>query len=496
MKLSELLDAIEVVQVLGNAEDKEVERVEIDSRKVEGSKVIFVAIKGFKTDGHKFIPEAIAKGAEAIILDDDSLYSDEIFTSNGVVKIVVKNTRKILPKIADIVYGQPSKKMSLIGVTGTKGKTTTTYFLREILLTAGISSGLIGTNKNFICEEEVPSHLTTPEANEIHEMLALMIEQECRSAVMEVSSHSIALSRVVDLDFDIGIFTNIASDHLDFHGTFENYLEAKRQFFVTLKEDGKIVYNIDDEHHGEVLKGSVAGKISYGTAPEADFRITDVEFDLEGTNWVIEHSGEKYFAGTKLIGAFNAYNATAAFAAAILLGIKPDVALRGITNTPQVPGRFEVVKSDDGKKAIIDYSHTAGSLEEALKAIRHIVGEDYPVYTVFGCGGDRDKTKRPVMGRIAEKYSNFVIVTSDNPRSEEPMRIISEIVGGMEKENHRVIEDREEAIRWAIENSEDNAVILIAGKGHETYQEIKGVRKHFSDKEVAEKYLKELADAD
>jgi UDP-N-acetylmuramoyl-L-alanyl-D-glutamate--2,6-diaminopimelate ligase len=494
MKLSEVLDAIEVIQVVGNAEEKEVERVEIDSRKV-GEKTIFVAIKGFKTDGHKFIPQAIASGASAIVLDDNSIYPEDIFTSNNVVKILVENTRKILPKISNVVYGHPSKKMSLIGVTGTKGKTTTTYFLREILLAAGISSGLIGTNKNFIGDEEVPSKLTTPEANEINELLALMIEQECRAAVMEVSSHSISLSRVVDLDFDIGIFTNIASDHLDFHKTFENYLEAKRQFFVSLKEDGKIIYNIDDEHYKEVLKGSVAKRISYGFSDKADYKIKDVEFNLDGTNWILEFDEEEVFLQTKLIGSFNAYNASAAFATAKLLGIETEIIKKAILNTPQVPGRFEVV-SRGAKKAIVDYSHTAGSLEEALKAVRHIVGENFPVYTVFGCGGDRDKTKRPVMGEIAERYSNFVIVTSDNPRSEEPMKIIEEIEKGMKKDNYKIIENREEAIRFAIENSEDEAVILIAGKGHETYQEIKGVRHHFSDKEVAEKYLKESVNAD
>ncbi len=495
MKLSEVLNSIKAVQVIGSAEEKEIERVEIDSRSV-GHKTIFVAIKGFKTDGHKFIPEAISNGASAVVLDNDDFYSDEIFTNNNVVKILVENTRKILPKISDVVYGQPSKKMRLIGVTGTKGKTTTTYFLREILLTAGISSGLIGTNKNIICDEELKSNLTTPEANKINELLALMVEEECRAAVMEVSSHSISLSRVAGLDFDIGIFTNIASDHLDFHGSFENYLAAKREFFTSLKKEGKIIFNIDDEHHEEILKGSVAERISYGANEDADYRIEDIRFDLDGTSWTLEFNGERVFLSTKLIGYFNAYNASAAFVAAKLLNIDNETIKKAILNTPQVPGRFEVI-SNDGKKAIIDYSHTAGSLKAALESVRHIVGKEFPVYTVFGCGGDRDKTKRPVMGKIAEEYSTFVVVTSDNPRTEDPMAIIEEIEKGMEKGNHIVIENREEAIRWAIENSEEEAVILIAGKGHETYQEINGVRHHFSDKEVATKYLKrEPANAD
>ena len=493
MNLAEVLDSLNVIHVLGNAEEKEVERVEIDSRKV-GDKTVFVAIKGFKTDGHRFIPDAISAGAVAVVLQDDSQVPDEIFTRNNVVKILVENTRKVLPKLSSIVYGAPSKKMRLIGVTGTKGKTTTTYFLRQILLAAGISNGLIGTNRNYICDKEYPSRLTTPEANEINELLALMIEQNCKTAVMEVSSHSLELNRVDELDFDIGIFTNITSDHLDFHLTFEKYLEAKRKFFLQMDEKGKIVFNSDDEHAEEVLKGSVAERFSYGTDDEADYRMEKIEFDLDGTSWTLKMRGKELNLHTKLIGKFNAYNATAAVATADLLGISSDIIAKAVEETPQVPGRFELV-SFGKKKVIVDYAHTADSLEQTLLSVRHIVGDDFPLYTVFGCGGDRDKSKRPVMGAIAERYSSFVIITSDNPRSEEPLEIIKEIESGMSGENHKVIEDREQAIRWAILNSEDESVVLIAGKGHETTQEIKGVKKHFSDKEVATKYLMELENA-
>ncbi len=490
MNLVTLLNKINAIEVTGSPEEKEIESIEIDSRKVKPG-ALFIAIKGFQTDGHYFIPQAISNGAAAVMLQNSEAVPDELFTVNNVVKIVVKDTRKLLPFISDYFYGSPSKKLTLIGITGTKGKTTTTYFLREIFLEAGISSGLIGTNKNIIGKKEIPSHLTTPEANEINELLALMVEQDCKAAVMEASSHSIDLGRVEYLDFDIGIFTNITSDHMDYHKTFENYLEVKSRFFKQLKRDGKIIYNSDDENWEKILKGAKAGAFSYGAGDEAYFRMKDIEFSLHGTSWKLYFENEEIALRTKLIGHFNAYNATAAFAAAYLLGLKAETISRAIAKAPQVPGRFEVVGGGK-KKVIVDYSHTADSLKQALLAVRHIVGNNFPVYTVFGCGGDRDKTKRPLMGSIAETFSDRVIITSDNPRSEDPLGIIADIKAGLKKKNHEIIEDRELAIKKAIEESPEDAVILIAGKGHENYQEIKGKRRHFSDKETALKYLGEV----
>lgn len=487
MLLTELLNKISAIQITGSPENIEVKSITLDSREaVPGS--IFVAIKGFKTDGHKYLPQAVSNGASAIILENNDVTLDHLFTKNNVVKILVPNSRKTLAQFADALYDSPSKRLNLIGITGTKGKTTTSYYIKSIFDFAGVNSGLIGTNKNIVNKREIPSKLTTPEAHVINDLLSQMVSENCAQCVMEVSSHSLELSRVDNLDFDIGVFTNITSDHLDFHSNFENYLSAKKIFFDNLKSSAHIIYNRDDENSLELIRDSKAGKISYSINNNADIKVSNVEYNLEGTQFRLNYLDKIYNVNTKLIGIFNAYNATAAFGAVVYSGVSPEKAIEGIHNTPQVPGRFEVVGSGN-KKVIIDYSHTADSLDQSLKAIHHIVKEKKPIYTVFGCGGDRDKTKRPQMGKIAESLSDFIYVTSDNPRTEDPYEIINQITTGLEKENHKVIEDREEAIKSAIINSEDNAVILVAGKGHETYQEINGVRHYFSDKETVEKYL-------
>ncbi len=487
MLLSELLNNISVIQVAGSPEKVEVKSITVDSREVHPG-CIFVAIKGFKQDGHKFIPQAVSKGASAIVLDNNDAEFDHLFKNNDVVKILVHNSRKTLAQLADALYNSPSQKLNLIGVTGTKGKTTTSYYIKHIFDNAGMKSGLIGTNKNIIDNIEVPSKLTTPEAYVINDLLNQMVSKDCTQCVMEVSSHSLELSRVEGLDFNIGIFTNITSDHLDFHSNFENYLSAKKIFFDNLKPAAKIIFNNDDPNSSKLLKNTVAERISYSVNNPSDIKINNVEYNLDGTKFQINYMNKTYDVETTLIGLFNAYNATAAFGATVYSGVKIEDVINGIKSTPQVPGRFEVIGSQN-KKVIIDYSHTADSLDQALKAIKHIVKDTRPIYTVFGCGGDRDKTKRPIMGKIAEELSDFVYVTSDNPRTEDPNEIINQITKGLVHNNHKIVEDREEAIRSAINNSEDNAVILIAGKGHETYQEINGVRHFFSDKETAEKYL-------
>ena len=487
MLLSKLLNNLSVIQVLDNSDDFEVENITIDSREVQRGS-IFVAIKGFKTDGHLFIQQAISNGASAIVLEDDKNISEQLFTKNNVTKILVENSRKALAKLADTFFDSPSKKLNLIGITGTKGKTTTTYFLKNIFENANMKTGLIGTNKNMIGKKEIKTKMTTPESHIINSLLSEMVKEDCSQCVMEVSSHSLELHRVDFLDFNVGVFTNITSDHLDFHNNFENYLAAKKIFFDQLKPKAKVIYNKDDKNHSVLLENCTAEKISYALHSNADIKIENVNFSLEGTEFQIKYLENTYHLNTKLIGEFNAYNATAAFAASVFSGVSITQAIEGIKSTPQVPGRFEVI-SKGNKKVIVDYSHTADSLKQALHAIKYIVKDEHPVYTIFGCGGDRDKTKRPVMGSIAEQLSNYVYVTSDNPRTEDPYAILSDIEKGLQKDNHKIIENREEAIKRAIENSEDDAVILIAGKGHETYQEINGTRNYFSDKEVAEKYL-------
>ncbi len=489
MELTKLISKIKVIQVTGEVQRKDVTGIFYDSRKVLKDSV-FIAIKGYNSDGHDFILDAINKGAFAIILENNTL-PDEIFTHSGTAKILVSDSRIALAQISSIYFDEPSKKLKLIGITGTNGKTTTSYFIKSILERDGKKTGLIGTIANFIGDKEIKTKLTTPESLELNELLYEMHKQGCSYAVMEVSSHSLVLKRVYDLNFASAVFTNITSDHLDFHGNFENYLSAKKILFDMLLPSAFGVYNSDDKHCLTLISKTQSHPYSYGTASDADFILKNVEYNLNGTSFIIEHKNNSYHLTTSLVGEFNAYNACAAFATTVLSGVKEEICIEGIKTTKQVPGRFEVVGTGK-KKSIIDYSHTADSLEKALTALNKIAGDKNPIYTVFGCGGNRDKSKRPIMGRIASELSKYVIVTSDNPRFEEPMEIINDITKGISRKNYEVIENREAAIRKAIEESEDNAVILIAGKGHENYQEIKGVRSHFSDKETAERYLNKM----
>lgn len=487
MELTKLINHVKAIQVAGEVERKNVSSICYDSRKVKNGS-LFVAIKGYSIDGHKFIPDAINKGAIAVIMEDPDALPDDIFIHEKVVKILVEESRQALAEISDAFFNKPSGKLKLIGITGTNGKTTTSFFIKSILETVGEKTGLIGTISNFIGEREIKTLLTTPESNDLNELFYNMHSEGCTYAVMEVSSHSLILKRVYGLNFNSAVFTNITSDHLDFHNTFENYLNAKKILFDSLSSSSVAVINFDDPHYRDIIKDTKANVLTYSANADSDFLIKDINYDLSGTTLVIENKGILYSVSTSLIGKFNAYNAAAAFAVCFASGLDAEKILEGIKNTQYVPGRFELINRGN-KKIIIDYSHTADSLEKALEAVRDIVKNSVPVYTVFGCGGNRDKTKRPVMGKTASDLSDFVIVTSDNPRFEDPVSIINDIEAGIDKRNYIVIENREEAIAYAIRNSEENAVILIAGKGHENYQEIKGERNHFSDKEVAEKYL-------
>lgn len=487
MKVSELLNNISVLQVTGNAEEAEIENITLDSRQA-GKKTLFFAIKGYKTDGHKFIPDAVNAGAPAVVLDNNDAVPEQLFDQSRCVKILVKDSRLALSKVSNVFYDGVSKKLKVYGITGTKGKSTTAFYLKSILEENKNKCGLIGTITNYIGQKEIKSRLTTPEANEINKMMKEMLDTGCTHCVMEVSSHSLFLSRVADIDFDAAIFTNIASDHLDFHKTFEHYRDSKKILFDQLKDDAVVICNTDDENSVYMLKDSKARKFSFGANENADFKLSNVDYDFKGTTFTITYKGEQYNLQTRLIGDFNAYNAGFAFATALIENVESETAIKGIKNTPQVPGRFELMEKG-GKKIIIDYSHNASSLEQALKVLNYINKEKLPVHTVFGCGGDRDKTKRPVMGSIADKLSDVIYVTSDNPRTEDPGKIIDDIVKGIKRSDYHRIENREQAIKSAIENSEDNAVVFIAGKGHETYQEVNGVRSFFSDKETALKYL-------
>lgn len=487
MVLSELLNKVKAVQVMGMPPYREVTGVEYDSRKVvDGS--VFVAIKGFNTDGHLFVQDALNKKAVAIVVENSDAVPDSLVNHYKAIKIIVNDSRQALAEISNSFYNEPSKKIRLIGITGTNGKTTTSYFLKNIYETSGYKVGLIGTIANYIGNEKIDSKLTTPESNDINKMFNQMHSSGCDFAVMEVSSHSLALKRVHGLHFAFAVFTNITAEHLDFHSDFESYLKAKKILFDTLPVSSSAIYNVDDLHSVDVIKDCQALKYAFGSRDDSNFRISDINCDLSGTSFIINYQKKDYTLKTSLVGDFNAYNAAGAFASAKLSGIKDETIAEGILTTPQVPGRFEVL-SNGTRKVVIDYSHTPDSLEKTLLVIRKITEKKNPIYTVFGCGGNRDKLKRPVMGKIATELSDQVIVTSDNPRNENPSTIIDEIKSGITRDNYSVIEERASAIEQAIRNSGKNSVILIAGKGHEDYQEINGVRHHFSDKEVAQKIL-------
>lgn len=487
MLLSDLLNKTKAVQVIGTPSGREVTGVEYDSRKVvDGS--IFVAIKGYNTDGHLFIQDALNNKAVAVVVERMDSVPDSLVSHFKALKILVNDCRQALAEISTTFFDEPSKKIRIIGITGTNGKTTTSYFLQNILESAGYKVGLIGTISNYIGKEKINSKLTTPESNDLNKMLNQMSNSGCDFAVMEVSSHSLVLKRVYGLDFAFAIFTNITPEHLDFHRDFQNYLLAKKILFDSLPVSSTALYNSDDVHSVDIIKDCPSLKYSFGTNSTSHFRIQNINCDLSGTSFAIKYENKEFNLKTSLVGDFNAYNAAGAFAAAKLSGMKDEVITEGISTTPQVPGRFEVL-SNGTRKIIIDYSHTPDSLEKTLMVIRKITDKKNPVHTVFGCGGNRDKLKRPLMGKIATELSDNVIVTSDNPRNEDPSAIIDEIKVGITNNNYLVIEDREKAIEEVIRKSQKNSVILIAGKGHEDYQEIGGIRHHFSDREVAKKYL-------
>ncbi len=490
MNLAKLLSKVDVVQVIGKAELREIEAITFDSREVDENS-IFVAIKGFVVDGHDFIPQALSKKSVAIILDNATAVPEQLIEQNNCVKIVVKDSRIALAQISNLFFEQPSKKIKVIGITGTKGKTTTAFYIKNILEQNGAKVGLIGTMMNMVADKVIPTSLTTPESNTINYLMKEMVDAGCEYCIMEVSSHSLALHRVDYLDFDVAVFTNLTSDHMDFHKSRGNYLEAKKMLFDRLKPSGKIAYNLDDSASADILKDASASKFSFGKDKNADVVLDKISFNFDGTKFSIISDNKTYDCSTKLIGGFNAYNAIGAFSTAVQLGISADFAIKGIGTLSQIAGRFEVVKSGS-KFAVIDFSHTADSLRQALLAVNEIAKEYNPpknVYTVFGCGGNRDKTKRPLMGKYATEFSKKVFVTSDNPRDEDALQIIKDIEDGIVLANYEVIENREFAIEKAVTESESNSVILIAGKGHENYQLVKGVKTHFSDKEIAEKYL-------
>ena len=481
MKLKELLTNLDYKLVKGSTE-VDINKINYDSRKVT-TKDIFICVKGFASDGHKFATSAIEKGAACIICED------EIECDKNVTIIKVDNCRKALAILSCNYYDNPSKKMKMIGITGTNGKTTSAFMVKSILEAEGKKVGLVGTIANYIGNKKIDTERTTPESLELQELFSNMVDEGCEYCVMEVSSHSLELFRVYGIQFEVGVFTNLTRDHLDFHKTFENYYKAKYKLF----ENSKIkVINVDDEYGikaiEDCMKDDFSNVISVGINNNCDYKAYDEVFGSKSIDFKLKINGniEEFVVG--LPGEFNIYNSLGAIAATNALNISVGSIKKGIKEI-SVPGRCEMAgrEYDLPYTIILDYAHTPDGLENILKTARGFTKNR--LISVFGCGGDRDKVKRPQMGKIGVDLCDIAIITSDNPRTEDPMAIINDILAGIDKDNYEVEENRKKAIKRAIDIAEKDDVIVIAGKGHEDYQILNTGKIHFDEREVVKEIL-------
>ena len=475
MKLNEVLKNIHPIKIVGDAE-VEITGVNIDSRRIKAGH-LFIAMKGTQVDGHQFIAKAIEIGAKSILCED----LPEPVT--GVTYVQVASTEDAAGKVATLFYGDPSRKLKLVGVTGTNGKTTIATLLYNMFRKFGHKVGLLSTVCNYVDDQPIPADHTTPDPIELNELLAKMVEAGCEYAFMECSSHAIHQKRIGGLKFAGGLFTNLTRDHLDYHKTFENYRNAKKAFFDGLPKDAFAITNADDKNGMVMVQNTKATVKTYSTRTLADFRARILECHFEGM--YLEIDGRE--VGVQFIGKFNVSNILAVYGAAVMLGKKPEDILLVLSTLHSVSGRLEPIRSPEGFTAIVDYAHTPDALANVLNAIHEVLDGKGHVITVCGAGGNRDKGKRPLMAQEAVRQSDRVIITSDNPRFEEPQAIINDMLAGLNDQQLRKvisIVDRKEAIRTACMMAKRGDVVLVAGKGHEDYQEIKGVKHHFDDKEV------------
>ena len=483
MELNKLLKYVTPIAIIGDGH-VDITGVNIDSRKIEKGH-LFVAIKGTQTDGHRFITKALELGAVAVLCEDlpENLDSKSVENA-GVTYIQVASTEAAVGLVATVFYGEPSTKLKLVGVTGTNGKTTIATLLYHMFRKFGHKCGLLSTVCNYIEDEAIAADHTTPDPIELNRLLAQMVDTGCEYAFMECSSHAIAQQRIGGLQFACGLFTNLTRDHLDYHKTFENYRDAKKAFFDALPKTAFAVTNADDKNGLFMVQNTKAKVKTYSVQRMADFRARIIECHFEGM--YLEIDGRE--VGVQFIGKFNVSNLLAVYGAAVMLGKVPEDILLVLSTLKSVAGRLEPIRSDEGVTAIVDYAHTPDALENVLNAIREVLeGKQGKVITVCGAGGNRDKGKRPLMAQEAVKQSDRVIITSDNPRFEEPQDIINDMLAGLDATQMKKvvsIVDRKEAIRTACMMAEKGDVILIAGKGHEDYQEVKGVKHHFDDREV------------
>ncbi|MGE5371785.1 MAG: UDP-N-acetylmuramoyl-L-alanyl-D-glutamate--2,6-diaminopimelate ligase [Solirubrobacterales bacterium] len=491
MKLSDLLVGFDYEVLQGNPET-DVTGLEYDSRKVESGDV-FICIPGFKTDGHLYAPQACERGAQALIVER------RIELPPDITAVLVKNVRQALPVLASRFFERPSSHLRVIGVTGTNGKTTTTHLIKAILEEAGHRVGLLGTLYADWNGQQDKISNTTPESVELERFMKRVLDDGGKYVVMEVSSHALDLGRVAEIDFDVAVFTNLTQDHLDYHVSLENYREAKAILFDNLVPAPHhfAVLNADDETSHVFAARTRAEWLSFGIHQTADVRAVDAKIGATGSTFTAVFGQGRMEIQLKLAGLFSIYNALAAIAFGLREGIEPEVITRALEKVKGVPGRFESI--DDGQEyaVIVDYAHTPDGLENILRTAKQIAKRR--IITVFGCGGDRDRTKRPIMGGISGQYSDFTIVTSDNPRSEEPLAIIEEILVGLREQkdaHYAVVPDRREAIRHAVHLAAKDDLVIIAGKGHEDYQIVKGQILPFDDREVARDCIREKEEHD
>ena len=483
MQLQELLSVIEPIEIIGST-DKEINGLHFDSRKI-GAGDLFVAQVGTAVDGHTFIEGCIEKGATAVVLSNKEYIKHQ--TSN-ITYILVENTDKALGLLASKWFGEPSKALTLVGVTGTNGKTTIATLLYKLVRALGHKAGLLSTVVNYIEDEAVPATHTTPDAIELNGLLRRMVDAGCTYAFMEVSSHAIAQERIAGLDFDGALFTNLTRDHIDYHKTFDNYRDTKKRLFDELKKSAFAVTNKDDKNGLVMTQNCKAAVRTYSTRSLADYKAQILEEGFDGM--LLSLNGKEVFV--PLVGRFNVSNLLCIYGAALNLGFEELDVLRVLSTLKPVNGRFETIHSPKGWTAIVDYAHTPDAVDNVIQTIREIKKEGAKLITVVGCGGNRDKGKRPMMAKIAKQGSEQLILTSDNPRDEEPADILNDMKAGLTEEELRstlVIEDRAAAIQTACTLAQADDVILVAGKGHEDYQIIKGVKHHFDDHEVVKRYL-------
>jgi UDP-N-acetylmuramoyl-L-alanyl-D-glutamate--2,6-diaminopimelate ligase len=499
MTLLQLLDGIPVMKILQisygkmvQTEDVTIQKIGYDSRSIEKGDV-FVAIRGQNYDGHRFVEDAVHQGARVVVLENDAAVPDSFLSHNDVIKVVVGNSRRALALMSANYYGRPGSKLKILGVTGTNGKTTTTHLLQSILETAGEKTGLLGTVEYRIGDEVIPSPYTTPESLELHGLFNQMVNQSCRAVVMEVSSHALALDRVYGLRFRLALFTNLTQDHLDFHGSMDRYFNAKKSLFDGLDGNSVAVTNVDDERGLSIVASTKARRVTYGVEKGADVTAKEIKIGIEGIQCTLEYETGKTTIRSPLTGRFNVYNLLSAAASALALGIPASTIQTGIEKVKSVRGRFERIDSGKGWSVIIDYAHTPDALRKTLEAIRELLPKEKPgrIITIFGCGGNRDRAKRPQMGRIATELSDVTIITSDNPRNENPQAIIEEIRRGVRQNTETMqMVDRREAIHTGLKMARQGDVVLVAGKGHETYQVLGDKRIHFDDREEVEQYFR------